>query len=121
LDTLREQLADVVDEIVSVNNRHKVNMVIKKFNNEALKAHCMMTQVQQALLMAHRECTSAIWEALTGKDIAQGVNNSSNAPPSPPIPPVVNDNVKDVQGQNNIINEPIQQRDVCDILTQGII
>jgi hypothetical protein len=30
LDTLREQLADVADEIVSINNRHNVNMVIKK-------------------------------------------------------------------------------------------
>jgi hypothetical protein len=109
LDTLREQLADVVDEIVSVNNRHKVNMVIKKFDNKTLKAHHMMTQAQQALLTTHTECISAIWEVLTGKDIAQGVNNSANAPPSPPIPPVVNDNVKDVQGQNNIINEPIQQ------------
>jgi hypothetical protein len=97
LDTLREQLADVVDEIVSVNNRHKVNMGIKKFNDEALKAHRMMTQVQQALFMAHRECISAIREALTSKDIAQGVNNSANAPPSPLVPPVVNDNVNDVQ------------------------
>jgi NTP pyrophosphatase (non-canonical NTP hydrolase) len=30
LDKLKEQLADVVDEIVSINNKHKVNMVIKK-------------------------------------------------------------------------------------------
>jgi hypothetical protein len=29
-DTLKEHLAGVVGEIVSVNNRHKVNMVIKK-------------------------------------------------------------------------------------------
>jgi hypothetical protein len=72
----------------------------------------MMTRAQQALLTAHRECISTIREALTGKDIAQGVNNSANTMSSPPVPPVVNDNVKDVQGQNNIINVPIQQRHV---------
>jgi hypothetical protein len=38
LDKLKEQLADVVDEFVSINNRHKVNMVIKKIDDEALKA-----------------------------------------------------------------------------------
>jgi hypothetical protein len=46
LDTLREQLVDVADEIVSVNNRHKVNMVIKKIDDKALKAHRMMTRAQ---------------------------------------------------------------------------
>jgi hypothetical protein len=109
LDKLKEHLADVVDEIVSINNRQKVNMVIKKFNDEALKAQRMMTQVQQALLKAYRECIYAIREALTTKDIAQGVNSPANVPPHPPIPPVVNDNVNDVQEQNDLTNEPIQQ------------
>jgi hypothetical protein len=44
--TLKEHLADVVDEIVSINNRQKVNKVIKKFDDEALKAQRMMTQAQ---------------------------------------------------------------------------
>jgi hypothetical protein len=44
--TLKEHLADVVDEIVSINNRQKVNKVIKKFEDEALKAQRMMTQAQ---------------------------------------------------------------------------
>jgi hypothetical protein len=102
----------VVDKIVSINNRHKVNMVIKKFDNKALKAQRMMTQVQHALLTTQKECIYAIREALTAKDIAQGVNNPANAPPHPPIPPVVNDNVNGVQEQNNLTNEPIQQRDI---------
>jgi hypothetical protein len=72
----------------------------------------MMTQVQQALLMTHRECIYAIREALTAKDIAHGVNNPTNVQPHPPIPTVVNDNVNDVQEQNDLTNEPIQQRDI---------
>jgi hypothetical protein len=44
--TLKEHLADVVDEIVSINNKQKVNKVIKKFDNEALNAQRMMTQAQ---------------------------------------------------------------------------
>jgi hypothetical protein len=43
-------------------------------------------------------------------DIAQGVNNPANTPPCPLVPLVVNDNVNDVQEQNNLTNEPIQQR-----------
>jgi hypothetical protein len=42
--TLKEHLADVVDEAVRLNNRQKVNKVIKKLNYEALKAQRMMTQ-----------------------------------------------------------------------------
>jgi hypothetical protein len=92
----------------------------------------MMAQVQQVLLTAHRECVSAICEALTAKDIGQGVNNSVNAPPRPAVAPVVNDNVNegsntiqkspepedefadmnDVHQQNNLANELIQQQDV---------
>jgi hypothetical protein len=41
---LKEHLADVVDEAVRLNNRQKVNKVIKKLNYEALKAQRMMTQ-----------------------------------------------------------------------------
>jgi hypothetical protein len=130
--TLKEHLADVVDEIVSINNRKKVNKVIKKFDDEALKAQRMMTQAQQVLLTTHRECIYVIHEALTANDIRQGVNNSVNMPPCPVEALVVNDNVKegsntvqkipqqedefanmnDVQQQNNSANEPIHQQDV---------
>jgi hypothetical protein len=41
--TLKEHLADVVDEVVNINNRQKVNNVIKKSDVEALKAQRMMT------------------------------------------------------------------------------
>jgi hypothetical protein len=78
---LKEHLADVVDEVVRVNNRQKVNKVIKKFNYEALKAQRMMTQAQQVLLTTHRVCIFAIHAMLTANDIGQGVNNSVNTSP----------------------------------------
>jgi hypothetical protein len=55
----------------------------------------MMTQSQQVLLMAHRECISAIRAALTAKDIAHGVDNSVSTPPRPAKTPVVDANVAD--------------------------
>jgi hypothetical protein len=105
--TLKEHLVNVVDEIVSVNNRKKVNKVIKKFDDESLKAQHMMTQVQQVLLMAHRECIFVIREALTANDIGQGVNNSVNTSPRTAEAPVVNDNVK--EGSNTVQKIPQQE------------
>jgi hypothetical protein len=87
-------------------------MAIKKFDDEALKSQRMMTQVQHALLTTHRECIYAIREALTAKDIAQGVNNPANVSSHPHVPPVINDNVNDVHEQNDLTNEPIRQRGV---------
>jgi hypothetical protein len=35
-------MADVIDELVSVSNRHQINSLIEKFDTEATKAHHMM-------------------------------------------------------------------------------
>jgi hypothetical protein len=98
--TLKEHLADVVDEVVSVNNRQKVNKVIKKFDNEALRAQRMMTQAQQVLLTAHRKCIFAICAALTANDIAHGVDNSVNMLPHPAETLVVDVNAADAQDES---------------------
>jgi hypothetical protein len=34
---LKEHLADVIDELISVTNRHKINSMIEKFDAEATK------------------------------------------------------------------------------------
>jgi hypothetical protein len=39
---LKEHMADVIDELVSVSNRHQINSLIEKFDTEATKAHHMM-------------------------------------------------------------------------------
>jgi hypothetical protein len=39
---LKEHLADVIDELVSVNNRRKINSLLEKFDTKAMKAHHMM-------------------------------------------------------------------------------
>jgi hypothetical protein len=38
----KEHLADVINELVSVSNRHKINSLLDKFDIEAMKAHHMM-------------------------------------------------------------------------------
>jgi hypothetical protein len=42
---LKEHLAHVVDELVSVSNRRKINGLIDKFDVEATKAHRLMQYV----------------------------------------------------------------------------
>jgi hypothetical protein len=39
---LKELMACVIDELVSVSNKHKINSLIEKFDSEAMKAHHMM-------------------------------------------------------------------------------
>jgi 3-methyladenine DNA glycosylase Tag len=47
---LKEHLANVIDELVIVRNRHKINALIKKFDNEATKMHRLMQQVQEDMI-----------------------------------------------------------------------
>jgi Mg2+ and Co2+ transporter CorA len=103
----------VVDEVVSINNRQKVNKVIKKFDDEALKVQRMMTQAQQVILTAHRECISAIRAMLTTNDIGQGVNNSVNTSPRPAKAPVVNDNAN--EGSNTVQKIPQQEDEIANM------
>jgi hypothetical protein len=39
---LKEYVADVIDELVSVSSRPRINSLIQKFNTEVTKAHLMM-------------------------------------------------------------------------------
>jgi hypothetical protein len=39
---LKEHLADIIDELVTVSNKRKINSLIEKFDIEATKAHRMM-------------------------------------------------------------------------------
>jgi hypothetical protein len=39
---LKEHLTDVIDELVSVNNGCKINVLIEKFDDEATKVHRLM-------------------------------------------------------------------------------
>jgi hypothetical protein len=49
---LKEQLADVIDELISVSNRRKINSLIAKFDTEVSKAHHMMQQAQETMITA---------------------------------------------------------------------
>jgi hypothetical protein len=39
---LKEHLADIIDELVSVSSRRKINRLIETFDAEATKAHHLM-------------------------------------------------------------------------------
>jgi hypothetical protein len=39
---LKEHLADIIDELVSVSSRRKINGLIETFDAEATKAHHLM-------------------------------------------------------------------------------
>jgi hypothetical protein len=39
---LKEHLADVIDELVIVSNKRRINSLIQKFDTEVTKVHLMM-------------------------------------------------------------------------------
>jgi hypothetical protein len=65
---LKEQLADVIDELVNVSNRCKINSLIEKFDTKATKAHRMMQQAQEDMITAQTDCFNAIRDVLAGHD-----------------------------------------------------
>jgi hypothetical protein len=62
---LKELLADVIDELVSVSNMWKINSLLQKFDSEAIKAHHMIQQAHQDMITAHTECVKAIQHVLS--------------------------------------------------------
>jgi hypothetical protein len=48
---LKEHLADVIDELISVRNRRKINSLIDKFDAEATKVHHLMQQAQEFMII----------------------------------------------------------------------
>jgi hypothetical protein len=62
----KELLADAINEIVSVNNRQKINSLLQKFDSEATKAHHVMQQAHQDMIIEHTECVEAIQHVLSG-------------------------------------------------------
>jgi hypothetical protein len=65
---LKEYLADVIDELVSVSNRHKINSLLEKFDTKATKVHHMMQQAHQDMVATHMDCVNAIRDVLSGHD-----------------------------------------------------
>jgi hypothetical protein len=75
---LKEHLADVIDELVSVNNRHKINSLIEKFDTEATKVHRMMQQAQEDMITVQTGCFNAIRDVLARHDNGDVVANDKN-------------------------------------------
>jgi hypothetical protein len=75
---LKEHLTDVIDELVSVSNRCKINLLIEKFDTEATKAHRMMQQTQQDMTTTHMHYFNAICDVLAGHDNGDMVDNDKN-------------------------------------------
>jgi hypothetical protein len=65
---LKEYLIDAIDELVSVNDRSRINALLQKFDTEVTKAHLMMQYVQKHLETAHTYCANAIRVVLSRQD-----------------------------------------------------
>jgi hypothetical protein len=78
LPMLKEHLADVIDEFVSVSNRRKINSLIEKFDTEATKAHYIMQQAQEEMITTQTGCFNAICDVLAGHDNDDVVDNDKN-------------------------------------------
>jgi hypothetical protein len=61
---LKEHLTNVIDELVNVSNRCKINSLIDKFDTEATKAHHLMQQAQEDMITAQTYCFNAIRDVL---------------------------------------------------------
>jgi hypothetical protein len=72
---LKEHLADVIDEMIGVSNKHKIHTLIEKFYNEATKAHRLMQQAQEDMIIAPKDCFNAIRDVLTNNDNSDVVAN----------------------------------------------
>jgi hypothetical protein len=85
---LKEHLADVIDELVSVSNRSWINTLLQKFDREVTKAHLMMQQAHKHFEIVHTDCVNAICDVLSGQDKGN-VDESTT----------IRDEGNDVQGQ----------------------
>jgi hypothetical protein len=72
---LKEHMAGVIDVLVSVSNRCKINSLIGKFDTEATKMYRMMQQAQHAMVTTHTDCVNAIRDVLSGHDNGDVDNN----------------------------------------------
>jgi hypothetical protein len=62
---LKEHLADVIDELVSVSNRRWIDALLQKFDTEVTKTHLMMQQAQD-LVAVHTDYVNGICNVLLG-------------------------------------------------------
>jgi hypothetical protein len=62
---LKEHLADVIDELVSVSNRRRIDALLQKFDTEVTKTHLMMQQAQD-LVAVHTDYVIGICDVLLG-------------------------------------------------------
>jgi hypothetical protein len=107
LPMLKEHLVDVIDDLVSVSNRRKINMMIEKFDDESTKAHRLMQQTQQDRITAQKDCFNVICNVLSGNDNGDVVGNDTNQDDQQDVEAlVVNDNVQ--QTSNTKMNVPCQ-------------
>jgi hypothetical protein len=92
---LKEHLTNVIDELVSVSNKHKINVLIKKFDDEVTKVHRLMHQAQEDIITVQMDCFNAIHDVLTGNDNSDVVDNNKNQDKQHDVEAqVVNDNVQ---------------------------
>jgi hypothetical protein len=61
-----------------VSNKHKINSLIEKFDDEATKAHRFMQQAQEDMTTTKMDCFNAIHDVLTGSDNSYVVGNDKN-------------------------------------------
>jgi hypothetical protein len=109
---LKEHLADVIDELVSVSNRCKINSLIGKFDVEATKAHRLMQQIQEDMITVQTDCFNAICDVLSDNDNGDVVDNDQNQSKQHDAEAqVVNDNMQ--QASNAATEDPLP-RDVVD-------
>jgi hypothetical protein len=92
---LKEHLTNVIDELVSMSNKHKINVLIKKFDDEATKVHRLMHQAQEDIITVQTDCFNAIHDVLTDNDNSDVVDNNKNQDEQHDVEAqVVNDNVQ---------------------------
>jgi hypothetical protein len=96
LPMLKEHLADVIDELVSVSNKRKINMMIEKFDDESTKAHRLMQQTEHDRITVQKDCFNVICDVLSGNDNGDVVGNNTNQ-----------DHQQDVEAQ--VVNDNVQQ------------
>jgi hypothetical protein len=93
---LKEHLADVINELVSVSNRWKINSLLEKVVNQAMKAHHMMQQAHQDMITVHTQCVNAIHDVMSGHDNADMDDNDN-----------IRDEGKDADAQ--VVHDNVQQ------------
>jgi hypothetical protein len=93
---LKEHMADVIDELVSVSNRRRINSLIQKFDTEVTKVHLMMQQAQKHLVTMHTNCVNVICGVMLGQDKGR-VDDNTN----------IHDEGKDARGR--VIDDNVQE------------